>query len=153
REFLQREFDRAWRYRKNFSLMAISWKFKPSASSRSIDELAAFLKGNIRASDLATQGDGMVLWVLLPETDISGASTVSERLIAKARDRFCDEVSLHIGVTEFSRGAAVANRLVREVRIALEEAEEDDSDRIVIKIIPSPPGWPPSDPVVPRPGD
>lgn len=133
RELAQWEFDRAWRYGKIFSLMAISWNCHAAEDFHPAREVLGLIKTNIRACDLAAYDDADTVWVLLPETDAAGARAVAERLAGMAMESFFGEITFHVGITEFSRSAPVVSRLVNKARLALEEAMESVNSRIVVK--------------------
>ena len=91
REYLAKEFHRSWRSRNVFSLMALSWTSSPT--DRSFEEVAEQIRAQLRSSDVAAEDDSARLWILLPETDVNGASIVAERLTRSVVEEFDQEVS------------------------------------------------------------
>jgi uncharacterized protein YigA (DUF484 family) len=132
REYLAKEFDRSWRKHNTFSLMALSWT-SLSEDTR-VDEIARLISANIRSSDVAAEADSTCLWILLPETGLNGARLAAERLTSRIAEHFYQEVSLHCGITAFSKDATVMSVLMNRARAALEEAAQDESNSIVVKI-------------------
>jgi uncharacterized protein YigA (DUF484 family) len=131
REYLVKEFHRSWRSRNVFSLMAVSWTF--SRTDRSFEEVAEHIRAQLRSSDLAAVNDSACLWIVLPETDVNGATVVAERLSRSVVDEFDQEVMLHIGITTFSREATSVPALLNQAQAALTEAAESRSSSMVVK--------------------
>jgi uncharacterized protein YigA (DUF484 family) len=145
-EYLEKEFNRAWRNSATFSLLALSWKSaRESASTCPDREVMELLQAHLRSSDLAAQGEAVKLWVLLPDTNSTGAEIVGERLTDTSMRYFDGELSLCIGITEFSRSVPVFSALLQQARSALDEALGHDFDKMVIKIAMAP-GSPANDP-------
>jgi uncharacterized protein YigA (DUF484 family) len=137
-EYLEKEFNRSWRNGATFSLVALSWKSAyPDASPCPDPEVLDLLQGRLRSSDLAAQGEAVKLWVLLSDTDWAGAEIVGKRLIDMSMEHFNGDISLHIGIVEFSRSAPVCSTLLQYARSALDEALSYESDQIVIKTAPT----------------
>jgi len=138
-EYVEKEFSRAWRNGATFSLLALSWKpAYQDASACPDDEVIELLLGELRSSDLAAKGEAGKLWLLLPDTNSSGAGIVGKRLTEVSMQHFNGEFSLHIGITEFCRSAPVCSTLFQCARSALDEALGHDLDEMVIKTV-SPP--------------
>jgi len=131
REYLAKEFHRSWRSLNVFSLMAISWTSSPT--DRSFEEVAEHIRAQLRSSDVVAEDDSARLWVLLPDTDVNGASVVAERLSRSVVEEFEQEVVLHFGITAFSRQATSVPTLLNRAQAALTEAVESGSSSIVVK--------------------
>ncbi|MBI4961668.1 MAG: DUF484 family protein [Desulfomonile tiedjei] len=145
-EYLEKEFNRAWRYRTTFCLLAVSWKSAYEGAVTCPDlEVVELLQGHLRSSDLAAQGEAVKLWVLLPDSNSVNAEVVAERLTDISTRYFDGEISLYIGITEFARSVPTFSMLLQQARSALDEALGHDSGNTVINI-PSPPGSPATDP-------
>ncbi len=138
REYLHKEFNRAWRHHACFCLMAVSWRSCPPSAPAGFDEVPETLLKHVRSADLVALGELINLWILMPETDLPAAKTVADRLIAAARDRWGAPLSLYIGITGFSRCATVASLLTRHARLALDEAVQHPTSYAVIREIPLP---------------
>ncbi len=134
-EFLRREFDRAWRYERPFSLGALSWRFDSGDMRQRQSDTAQFLASCVRSTDIVAPGDDVMLWALLPETGLADAHIVFERLMESAARRFCGDITLNAGVTELSRSAVVPSMMIREARRALREAEQSESSTIVARAV------------------
>jgi len=129
REYLTKEFNRSWRSGKVFSLMALSLGF--CAEGPSAEDIAELIRSHIRSSDVAAEGDSENLWILLPETDLNGAQLVAERLTRCVAEEFDQEVTLHFGITLFSRDATAVPMLMSRARAALQEAEKSQNGGLV----------------------
>ena len=80
---LRREIERSRRYRHAFTLIRVAPEARrvgrPGRRRHDpIDELAAALRACVRTGDVAWS-EGCALYVLLPETDTTGADAVVER--------------------------------------------------------------------------
>ena len=148
-QFLHCEFARAKRYGTTFSLAALAWWALPSDDPISDANVAALITENLRSSDLPATADNTKLWILLPETDARAARALLRRLMQVIAHTFLGEVIIHAGVTEFSKGAATASRLLDEALQALEEAQLYQNDPIALRTIPVP-SQPLNDPTYPR---
>jgi uncharacterized protein YigA (DUF484 family) len=138
REYHQKEFDRAWRHETTYSLLAVSWVFPADAEPRSFSEVAQVMLDTLRRSDTAARSSYGRLLFLLPQTATQEAENFSARLIRLCEERFQSSISLHVGITEFSRSAHLASIVLRQAEEALEEACRHEDHRIVVKSIPSP---------------
>lgn len=134
REYLEKQFNRGWRHGSTFSVLAVSWKSScENVQSCPDGEVIELLQGHLRSSDLVAQGETVKLWVLLPDTDASGAEVVGKRLTDVSMQYFDGDLSVHIGITEFSRSFPVVSTLIQQARSALDEALGHDSDHLVVK--------------------
>src|SRR5919198_4441201 len=127
---LSREIERSRRYRHAFTLIRVAPEKgspthirvpRPRRVGRSgcrhddpLDELAAELRACLRTGDVAWS-EGAALYVLLPETDMSGADAVVERFRraarAVARDADVRVASFpEQGLTDHALRAAVTRR-------------------------------------------
>jgi hypothetical protein len=133
---LEREFDRAWRYRRPFSVMALRGVSLSSDPPPSVQDLGALLKKRIRSSDLMARDYEDTLWLLLPETTANFSVRMAERLGASLRAEFSDDMQLCAGITEFSAAAPVATILLTEARAALSQAADSPANPIVVRPVP-----------------
>lgn len=132
-EYLQKQFNGAWRNRSAFSLMAVSWRPSSSTSTEYVADISELVVKNLRSADLAASGDTVPLWVLLPHTDLEAARHVADRLTDVISERYEDFLCLHFGITEFSREAAVMPMLLKQASTALSEAEQAEGHSIVAR--------------------
>ncbi len=112
-ERLQEEFERARRYRRNLALIMLDIDhFKKINDSYGhlfgdfvLKELARLIRDNLRKSDIAARYGGEEFALILPETEIQGATALGERLRQEvARHVFrMDGISVNITI---SLGAA-----------------------------------------------
>jgi uncharacterized protein YigA (DUF484 family)/GGDEF domain-containing protein len=131
REYLAKEFHRSWRSRNVFSLMALSWI--SSSADRSFEEVAEQVRAQLRSSDVVAEDDSARLWILLPDTDVNGASAVAKRL-SDVVGEFDQEAMLHFGITAFSREATSVHTLMNQAQAALTEAVESRSSSMMVKM-------------------
>jgi uncharacterized protein YigA (DUF484 family)/GGDEF domain-containing protein len=131
REALNREFDRAWRYGKVFSVMLIAVRSTDGGGLRAEGDAITALRRRIRSSDIVAEAEGAGLWALLPETDATGAQRLGERLAGLADQALAHVGPILFGVTEFSRMAASPSAIMAQARRALAHAETS-GPRIVI---------------------
>jgi len=132
-EYLHKEFDRAWRAHQSFSIIALSWKTPGPGPIPSVDEVSQLLMTNVRSSDVVAHGDAVNLWILMPQTPAAGAETAAHRLTSVLAEFYESRVTLHAGLTEFSRNAAVLPMMIKQARAALKEAQESESSSIMVK--------------------
>lgn len=135
REYVRKEFYRSWRTQEVFSVMALSWQPLEECPSSVEGEVMSLVQSQIRSADIIAEGDTVKLWLLLPETDTDGARCAAERLQVALQASFGDRLRSGIGITAFSREAAVVSMLMGHARTALGEALEDDGRGIVVKAI------------------
>jgi uncharacterized protein YigA (DUF484 family) len=130
-ECLDKEFLRAWRNRRPFSLAAMSWSSPKPGCSPSSAEVTDLILRNVRSADLVAHGDTVAFWFLLPDTAASAAKNMAQRLRDAAGERFDGDLELHVGITEFSKDATILSMLVDKAKSALREAEENSSGIVV----------------------
>jgi uncharacterized protein YigA (DUF484 family) len=131
-EYLEKEFDRAWRNRRPFSLAVLSWSSSEPGGSPSSAEVTDFVIENMRSADVAAHGDTVSFWFLLPDTDANAAKNMAQRLLDAADERFDGDLVLHVGITEFSKDAPVLSMLIDRAKSALRKAQEAGA-RVVIE--------------------
>jgi hypothetical protein len=127
---LGREIERSRRYRHAFTLIRVALEKAPATDVRvprsrrvgrpgrrcydPLDELAAAVRACVRTGDVAWS-DGSALYVLLPETDATGADAVVERFRRAAR-AVAGDADVRVasfpehGLTEHALRAAVTRR-------------------------------------------
>lgn len=91
--------------------------------------MAGLMTESLRMPDRIGRFRDNVFMVLLPESDISGATVVADRLMtnlgSSAADGISEEVSVQIGMTEFQRGEDLQSLLSR-VESAVNDAVNED---------------------------
>lgn len=151
-ETLEREFQRALRYRHPLALLVVRPDAAPSAADpaartlpRFLDALSDAVRPTTRDVDFLSRPSAGELALVLPETEATGAVAAGERILAQARrllvkgsagpnDRpplpFRSTAS--IGIAEApGRGAETASDLLSLARRAAAEAAATGGDRIV----------------------
>jgi uncharacterized protein YigA (DUF484 family) len=135
REYVRKEFYRSWRRHSVFAVMALSWRQTQDCPSSFHGDVMSLVQSQVRASDVVAEGETVKLWLLLPETGMDGARCAAERIKLALHGSFGDRLRSAIGITEFSRDAAVMSMLMNHARLALNEATDGEGDGIVTKAI------------------
>ena len=85
-----------------------------------LSELCGSVRETLRPTDIMARYGGDEFAVILPHTDLEGASAVAERILARVRsltiptdEEGAIQCSVSIGIAEFERGDPTANDLVR----------------------------------------
>ncbi|WP_027484415.1 GGDEF domain-containing protein [Rhodanobacter sp. OR87] len=99
------------------------------------------LRAALRPSDLAARYGGEEFVLLLPETDVAGASEVATRILDAFRTFEWPHrlVTISIGVAQSANGDAAEN-LIRRADAALYDAKHTGRDQIVVAAAVAPPG-------------
>jgi|GEM_PF-915258 len=132
-EFLRKEFNRAWRNHERFCIMALSCGAHANGEGDMPHGLAELLLKNVRSADTLGCAEQGKFWILLPDTDVCGAETLAWRLAGLTDHHYGNQVSLHVGITGFSRNATVVSSLIRNAIDALEEAERRTHSGVVVR--------------------
>ncbi len=106
-ERLHEEFERARRYKRNLSVIMIDIDhFKKINDTYGhlfgdfvLRELARIIKENLRKSDIAARYGGEEFAIILPETEIQGATTLGERLRRKVEEHTFQMDGISVKVT------------------------------------------------------
>lgn len=147
REFddvLAREFARARRYGRRFSVLTIDIDFFKTVNDtfghpRGDDvlmEIGRLIKARLRANDLAARLGGEEFALILPETELAGAATVAEQLRAEteclvvASDSKEIRVTISVGCAELLPADHDALALFRRSDEKLYEAKTGGRNRI-----------------------
>jgi two-component system cell cycle response regulator len=143
------EVDRARRSGKSFCLgildidhfKAVNDRFGHASGDIVLGAFASVLRSSLRAQDLAGRWGGEEFAIVLPETDIPGATVLAERLLAELRRlrislpeaNHIDEVALTatIGLAEFDPRRDDIEALMRRADEAMYEGKRAGRDRIV----------------------
>lgn len=147
REFddvLAREFARARRYGRRFSVLTIDIDFFKNVNDtfghpRGDDvlmEIGRLIKARLRANDLAARLGGEEFALILPETELAGAATVAEQLRAEteglvvASESKEIRVTISVGCADLSPTDQDAQALFRRSDEKLYEAKTGGRNRI-----------------------
>jgi diguanylate cyclase (GGDEF)-like protein len=138
-ERLQEEIARAIRYGHPFSMLMIDLddfkvvndRFGHAAGDRALESVAAVIQESIRTIDIASRFGGEEFVVLLPETALSGAAVVAERIqsgvvAGPAPHPF----TVSIGVAEWDSRAPSRETLLDRADMALYRAKRSGKNRV-----------------------
>jgi diguanylate cyclase (GGDEF)-like protein len=134
---LKDELKRSKRYKYNTAIVSlridgfeeIVGKFGHFASDSVLKGAANFLMATIRDVDIPARYDSETFVVVCPQTDISGASVLAERLRNKIfTERISDvgqnwSVTISIGISAYPSGGAKEDELFASSMEALREAQ------------------------------
>lgn len=129
---LSEEIERARRYNRTVSVVMFGADNWPSAANdRDREELASVLRiagevftKNLRHVDTVSYREESRFIAILPETSLSGAQAVAERLCRAVTSRV--ETKFRAGVAEFPADAASKTELLSEAAAALKFARNAD---------------------------
>jgi diguanylate cyclase (GGDEF)-like protein len=127
--------SRRYHYPASLALIAVDgWRERAARldealRSALLGELYALVASGVRDIDLPLLYDGERLLVFMPHTDVLGARTVAERLVARARTH-PGGLTASVGVASYDgEGTMSFSSLVRGAADALREAQEKGGDR------------------------
>jgi len=144
---LEREMERAKRYKHPFSVMFLDLdNFKHindtlghSAGDVALRQFASALKSSLRDSDIPGRMGGEEFGIILPNTDLKNGALLAERL----RQNVEESIALHqgkkitftvsIGLAAYSEEISNIDELLRKVDEALYEAKAEGRNCIVQK--------------------
>ncbi len=144
---LEREMERAKRYKHPFSVMFLDLdNFKHindtlghSAGDVALRQFASALKSSLRDSDIPGRMGGEEFGIILPNTDLKNGALLAERL----RQNVEESIALHqgkkitftvsIGLAAYSEEISNIDDLLRKVDEALYEAKAEGRNCIVQK--------------------
>jgi diguanylate cyclase (GGDEF)-like protein len=144
---LEEEHNRARRYGGTFALLMMDLdSFKEIndhhghlAGDRYLRALGATIHNRLRAADLACRYGGDEFCLLLPETDVDGASAFAERIRTAVSDLVVEieglslRTTISIGVALFpDHEAGELKALLLRADQALYEAKREGRDRVVL---------------------
>lgn len=123
-QYLETEFNRAWRYRRPFSLIMfdiddfkkVNDEFGHLRGDMVLKELGTHVKSNVRSTDFVARYGGEEFAIILPETDAKGASVLAERLrkdieqMRIVKDGKKIKVTISAGVATYVPGSPLKNK-------------------------------------------
>ncbi len=146
---LEEEMKRAKRYSLFLSLVLINIKSLSKEIRKNgvenlgekLRHLGKFIQANMRDTDIISQFDQDIFALILPETNIEGANTLSERLkeqILLAYSAFdikniksgYHEKALSIGIAEYPTDARMKDELIKKGKEMLEISKESNDNMI-----------------------
>jgi diguanylate cyclase (GGDEF)-like protein len=141
------EFDQSRRYRRCFSLMMFDIdhfkKFNDTHGHQTGDlvlvQFAQLLRANTRRSDICCRYGGEEMAVVMPETRLSAAAMLAEKLCERIRSHEFSgsggqklSVTTSIGVSTYHEKLESADDLVGAADEALYRAKHEGRDRVAI---------------------
>lgn len=102
-----------------------------AAGDDALRVLAAVLKENTRAADLAARVGGEEFAILLTATDCEGAAHFTSRLQTQIRDAFCcsGQITVSIGIAALKSETAGWEQMLSEADYAMYQAKRAGKDR------------------------
>jgi diguanylate cyclase (GGDEF)-like protein len=114
--------------RRNLPLGIILMRVDQETSEANLRAIGALLSRRVRGGDVASHHEGGTFGLLLPEAPLEGVRTRAEQLCAAVREK---GVTLSLGVAAFPDCGHSAEKLLRAVKAALDEASSGGGDRAV----------------------
>lgn len=142
-ETLVNEVARARRHKRPFSVLLIDIDhfkefndtFGHLAGDDLLTTLASILKGSIRSVDYAARYGGEEFLVMLPETDIGGASEsadrIRDRVAAESFGNGNEQITVSIGVAAFREHGNTPESIIASADAALYQAKRRGRNRVV----------------------
>lgn len=141
---LEIEKSRSERHKKTFSLILadidrfkeINDSYGHPAGDRVLREVAARIKNNCRAEDLCVRWGGDEFLVLLPETDLSRAEVVAEKISRSVRETSIAweqqsiRITMSFGVGEYVTGNSI-EEFIKLVDDSLYSAKNTGRNRVI----------------------
>jgi diguanylate cyclase (GGDEF)-like protein len=142
---IEQEILRAARSGRPFSLLmfdldglkAANDRFGHAAGDALLRAVADTLRGDIRITDVAARYGGDEFVLLLPETDLSGAMLVADKVridisrLALPHDGLVVRTSASIGLVVYPEDGRTSTELMRRADLAMYEAKRRGRDQIV----------------------
>jgi len=139
-------FENAKRYHHPLSLLILDIDFFKKindvfghlAGDQALKQLAQTLKSNIRSSDLLARYGGEEFVIILPETNLEGATAIAENLRKIVNEMQIDidqnkplNITTSIGVAERTANVACIMQLLNNADTALYQAKETGRNKVV----------------------
>jgi len=139
------ELERSLRYARPLSLLVydvdhfkrINDNHGHDAGDLALKTITQAIQEELRATDLQARFGGEEFAILLPETDLSKAIEVAERLRTRIEkttfahmDNRDDPVTISVGIAAYSSGSETLNELIARADRALYRAKADGRNRV-----------------------
>jgi diguanylate cyclase (GGDEF)-like protein len=142
---VEQEILRASRTGRGFALVMIDLdglkaandRFGHDSGDRLLKAVAEVMRGDIRATDVAARYGGDEFVLMLPETDLSGALRVADKVrvdisrLALPHNGALIRTSASIGVVTFPEDGRTSVELMRRADLAMYEAKRRGRDQVV----------------------
>lgn len=141
---LEGEIKRARRFKQTFSfvmldvdnLKAHNDRHGHISGSQVLKEIAAIIKANCREIDFVSKYGGDEFGVLLPQTRLSGAEKVTQRVVDGVYDhKFdgnrCGLITCSAGISSFPRDGQTAREIIEAADKALYQAKRSGKNTVV----------------------
>lgn len=118
-------------------LKAANDRFGHHSGDRLLQAVADVLRGDIRVTDVAARYGGDEFVLMLPETDLSGALRVADKVrvdiarLALPHEGALIRTSASVGVVTFPDDGRAASELMRRADLAMYEAKRRGRDQVV----------------------
>jgi diguanylate cyclase (GGDEF)-like protein len=147
-EELKHEIARSKRNQKHIAIISmdmdglklINDKFGYDQGDRLLKQFSVILKHNIRKSDIAARMGGDEFVLIAPETTLSQASIIANRILAETNSHFIEIegekhfISVSIGIYSFPKHGETTEDLLDQADKAMFEAKRNDKNRIVLAV-------------------
>jgi diguanylate cyclase (GGDEF)-like protein len=145
-EQIEREFARASRRRIPLSLLMIDMdglkgindRFGHNEGSAFLKQLGAIIKANTRTSDVGARLGGDEFVLLSPDTDVTEAKEIGERLLAETRhyrrqiDGWDVGMSVSIGIATYPTHASDEDEIMSKADEAMYEAKRAGKNQLCL---------------------
>lgn len=141
---LENEIKRARRFKQTFSFVMLDVdnlkmhndRHGHISGSQVLKEIAGLIKASCREIDLVSKYGGDEFGVILPQTRLSGASKVTQRVLDSVREhRFdgtrADAITCSAGISAFPRDGATPREIIDAADKALYQAKRAGKNTVV----------------------
>ncbi len=141
---LENEIKRARRFKQSFSfvmldvdnLKAYNDRHGHLSGSQVLKEIAAIIKANCREIDFVSKYGGDEFGILLPQTKLSGAERVTQRVVDSVREHKFDGqhpeiITCSAGISAFPRDGQVPQAIIDAADKALYQAKRTGKNAVV----------------------
>jgi diguanylate cyclase (GGDEF)-like protein len=147
-EFLEAELKRCLRYKKTLSLLfidvdgfkRINDTFGHLVGSRALSELAQVFRKIVRETDVVGRYGGDEFVVILPETPLSGAMVIAERIRKQVEDydfvaqNLNIRLTVSLGIANCPKHTLTAEGLIKKADAAMYRAKELSKNSIKVAV-------------------
>lgn len=140
-EELKKEIDRSRRYGNNLALIMFDIDYFKSFNDnyghqkgdQILKQIVSIVRNKIRENDLLARYGGDEFMIICPETDLTEAEILAERLNRSISNYNCkkaNDLSCSFGVGEFKKETDTLNSFIKRVDQALYKAKESGRNRV-----------------------